>query len=81
MGRILFWLMLAVVAFALFKASQRKSRGKGADPAPGAEAMVQCAHCGIHVPESEARRDQANLPYCCEAHLRLGRGPASGPGR
>ena len=29
--------------------------------------MVVCAHCGLHVPETEAIRD-GNKIYCCEEH-------------
>ena len=36
-----------------------------------AEHMVGCAHCGVHVPESESVRD-GNAFYCSEEHRRLG---------
>jgi uncharacterized protein len=29
--------------------------------------MVTCAHCGLHVPQSEALRKGARS-YCCPAH-------------
>lgn len=38
------------------------------------ERMVECAHCGLHVPETESLSDQGRH-YCCAAH-RL-----AGPGR
>ncbi|ROH85851.1 hypothetical protein ED236_08940 [Pseudomethylobacillus aquaticus] len=38
-------------------------------PAPAqAERMVQCAHCGTHIPESESLQ-QAGIHYCSRAHL------------
>lgn len=43
------------------------------DPGPGsrkdgaAEDMIRCAHCGVHLPRSEALLD-GGLPYCTEAH-------------
>jgi len=38
---------------------------------PGAETMVQCAHCGIHFPSSEAVVHASGAHYCCEEHRRL----------
>ena len=35
------------------------------------EQMVPCAHCGLHVPESEAVRGGGSV-YCCDEHRRLG---------
>jgi uncharacterized protein len=35
------------------------------------EAMVQCAHCGIHFPASESISNAAGTVYCSEEHLRL----------
>ncbi|BAL26211.1 PP0621 family protein [Azoarcus sp. KH32C] len=35
------------------------------------ERMVGCAHCGVHVPESECVRDGETF-YCSEEHRRLG---------
>ncbi|MBB5392643.1 MULTISPECIES: PP0621 family protein [unclassified Herbaspirillum] len=42
---------------------------RGADS--GAETMVQCAHCGIHFPVSEAVTHASGAHYCCEEHRRL----------
>ena len=35
------------------------------------ETMVQCAHCGIHFPSSEAVVHASGAHYCCEEHRRL----------
>ncbi len=37
----------------------------------GAETMVQCAHCGIHFPVSEAVVHASGAHYCSEEHRRL----------
>ena len=37
----------------------------------GAETMVQCAHCGIHFPISEAVTHASGAHYCSEEHRRL----------
>ncbi|MEO8406839.1 MAG: PP0621 family protein [Oxalobacteraceae bacterium] len=34
------------------------------------ELMVQCDHCGVHFPASEAVR-QAGMAFCSEEHRRL----------
>ena len=38
-----------------------------ASPPPGAQTMLPCAHCGTHVPESDALQGKNGL-YCSEAH-------------
>ena len=35
------------------------------------ERMLGCAHCGLHVPESEGVRVGEDF-FCCEEHRRLG---------
>ncbi|HEY9024619.1 MAG TPA: PP0621 family protein [Burkholderiaceae bacterium] len=77
-GRLLLWVILGFVAWWLLRArkavppppSTAASRARAA--AGGApEAMVDCAHCGLHFPGSEAIRDGARL-YCCTAHRDAG---------
>lgn len=34
-------------------------------------SMVQCARCGVHLPENEAIKRQGHT-WCCEEHARLG---------
>ncbi|KAF1047243.1 MAG: hypothetical protein GAK35_00749 [Herbaspirillum frisingense] len=48
------------------KASRFKRRSDS-----GAETMVQCAHCGIHFPVSEAVVHASGAHYCSEEHRRL----------
>ncbi|SDM24420.1 uncharacterized protein SAMN05428957_103371 [Oryzisolibacter propanilivorax] len=35
------------------------------------EPMVRCAHCGVHLPQSQALQHDGRS-YCCEAHRRAG---------
>lgn len=37
----------------------------------GTERMVECAHCGIHVPETESLSSEGHH-YCCAAHRLAG---------
>jgi uncharacterized protein len=59
MGKLLFLLLIAAVAWAFFKKQQRPDRpaaGKSgeAQPAAAVERMVACASCGVHMPESDS---------------------------
>lgn len=54
------------------------SRGAGAGAPPrnpatdgASEPMVRCAHCGIHLPRSEALLKDGQT-WCGQAHARLG---------
>ena len=90
MGKILGWLMVALVAWVGWKlwtthqrrqvlrrppASSTEARPGGSpdprseDPA-GAERMVRCAHCEVHLPASQARFASGKA-YCSEEHQRL----------
>jgi len=49
----------------------RKPRGGADAPPPGQAELVQCAHCGMHLPRAEAR-SAGGRTYCSEEHWRLG---------
>lgn len=69
-------LLLVVIAVALWMFSARRrpppgpdagkpgTAGKPEKPAP----MLECAHCGVHLPQSEALNDVAGRAYCTAAH-------------
>ena len=84
MGKLLFWVAVVAVAYFAFKLiaiSQRKSeRAAGREPKRGAgsegrggkgEPMRQCAHCGVHLPASDALTS-GGRDYCSEAHRDAG---------
>ncbi|MGZ8253401.1 MAG: PP0621 family protein [Burkholderiaceae bacterium] len=71
MGRILFFLLLAVVIYMVWRSMQRRDKGP---PSSGTElgtpqAMVSCATCGLHVPRQEALL-LGDRFFCCEEHRR-----------
>lgn len=74
-----FLLLLSVLAIVIwFWLGRRKNPtgSAGSRTAPGAEKniaenIVVCAHCHLHVPESEAILAEGRH-YCCEAHRKLG---------
>jgi uncharacterized protein len=82
MIRLLFWLAVIILVVAAIRSKfrsavrrQQDAMSQGAStpapgPAPAAEAMAQCAHCGLHFPSSEAVRADG-LDYCSPQHVRL----------
>jgi len=80
-----FLLVLLVVGVGLWMltARLRGSRRDGDDPKPPRrpaagkpQEMVECAHCGVHLPAADALAEGSRL-YCSEAHRRLGAAPKS----
>ena len=80
-----FLLVLLVVGVGLWMLNARLrgpgsgGRGDAADPPKKPAAakpveMVACAHCGVHLPATDAQADGARL-YCSDAHRRLGPAP------
>lgn len=79
--RIVAWIVLIGLAWWAFRdrtsSGRRKMRGtagRAGDRAAIAppERMLDCARCGLHLPASEALRDSAGQPYCCEEHRAAG---------
>ena len=71
-------LVLLVVGFGLWSLVSRLrgnglKRGSSADPTKPATpvAMVECAHCGLHLPATDAVSAGSRL-YCSDAHRLLG---------
>ena len=80
-----FLLVLLVVGFGLWALLGRVRGPKtGADsrtaapktPGTSPVQMVECAHCGLHLPAADALPEGSRL-YCSDAHRRLG--PAQPP--
>ncbi len=92
MGALLKYLLLALVVVWLLyspavrgrlRGQERNANGKArAQPGPKQQTsrIAPCAHCGVHLPESEALHDIGGRIYCSEAHRLAGpRTPASRP--
>lgn len=72
--RLILYFALAMIAIyllrrALARAAGHDRQAPGESP-PEAERMVACAHCGVHVPESECLR-AGDAVYCSAEHRRL----------
>ncbi|MEN3294977.1 MAG: uncharacterized protein V7642_4230 [Burkholderiales bacterium] len=77
--KLLLWLALGLVIAAwlirsnkALKSADSSRRQVDAEARRGdAEPMVQCAHCGIHIPLSESVAGPAGSVFCSEEHRRL----------
>lgn len=81
MGKLLSWVVLIAVAYLALRflalSQRRRERSAAAPPETpgesggqrqvGSEMMVRCAHCGVHLPASEAIHD-GERTYCDRAH-------------
>jgi uncharacterized protein len=74
MARLLFWILLAVIAYAVAKHWSRAGVGRR-NPAGKlpSEPIVSCAACGLHLPQSEAHASGGQW-YCSREHLEQARG-------
>ncbi len=74
--KILIWLVIVLAVVVWVKralAGATRTAGQ-ADAArrPPSETIVQCAHCGVHFPVSEAVAGIGDAVYCCAEHRKLG---------
>lgn len=72
MGRIVFFLLLAIVAYVGWRFVQKRGRDRGAgsqEQQRVPQAMVSCATCGLHLPRQEAL-PLGDRYFCCEEHRR-----------
>lgn len=73
MARVFLLLAILLALFWWLGSRVRARRAEPRAPQPGRaadahETMVQCAHCGVHLPQSEAIAYQG-LHYCRRNHL------------
>lgn len=70
---ILVGAVLAVVW--LFVGRRRGEQRPPAPPQPGPakpQAMLACAHCGVHLPQADVVAGADGKPYCSDAHRLAG---------
>lgn len=75
MGRLLFFVLIAVLVFWVVRSYRRglKKRQEDADKEPPSiegEDMVRCTHCGVHLPKSESILSEDKF-FCSDEHRRL----------
>lgn len=76
------FLLWAVIGFAvvkwLFRTKQTAAQKDAVQQdnaervrCDGVETMVQCVHCGVHIPQSEAIIGRSGTVFCSEEHRLL----------
>ena len=69
MSRIVFFVLLAVAIYLVWRLLQKKRPPPNADSSVARLPMVSCATCGLHVPREEALIQDERY-FCCEEHRR-----------
>jgi len=77
--KFLLWgLIIAAIVFWVMrsrKVPSSKQDHSAREQADAGESMVRCAHCGIHLPRSEALIGRSGeRVYCSDEHRRLANG-------
>lgn len=70
MSKLLLFVLVLVGVYLVRRAmskSTTQSQGQTPPRGPQVERMVECAQCGVHIPEGEALQE-GGQSYCCEAH-------------
>lgn len=70
MTKVILLILAGLLAY-WFICGRPGRRPKSAAPTVAAEKMVVCAHCGLHLPESDALTGDGRS-YCCDEHRRHG---------
>ncbi len=66
------WLLVfAVIGFGLWVLIVRNRKPRRDDAVPKSQAMVECAHCGLHLPSDDALLSGTRV-FCSEAHRLAG---------
>lgn len=72
MGKLLLIIVAVVVIYLLLAGAARGRRAsRNTERAGAVENMVNCAHCGLNLPQSEAIESGGRF-FCGEEHRRLG---------
>jgi uncharacterized protein len=66
---VVLWVLRAKKALRDERDQQHRTMAK--ETPPIAEPMLQCAHCGVHLPASEALVGKDGQAFCSGEHLRL----------
>jgi uncharacterized protein len=72
-GKFLVLVLVVLAVWFLFKGLKKPPAPPVRRPAESlaGERMVACAHCGLHLPQSDATASGERY-YCSEDHRRLG---------
>ncbi len=65
--KYLFWLLVIALVWWAFTRPRQSTRKETPPSTDAPQDMARCAHCGIHLPQSEAVRGEKGL-YCSAEH-------------
>lgn len=65
---LLVWLAIVVLKRVFKRPNSTTSDSPKTKPNSDTEDMVQCAHCAVHLPRSEAYLINGKM-YCCKNHI------------
>jgi uncharacterized protein len=71
--KILLLIIGLALAFWILQSYKRKVEHRADKPVKGAEDMVRCAKCGVHLPRSESLKTN-QVFYCSADHRRAHQG-------
>lgn len=70
LAKFLLLIAVFIIAYAVLRNSARRRDANQAKPRSGAEDMVRCKVCGIHLPRSECLTSEGEA-FCSEEHQRI----------
>ena len=70
MAKILLLVLGLFVAYWILKSYKKKVERRANQKQVGAEDMVRCAQCGVHLPRSESLTSD-DVSYCSADHRRI----------
>jgi uncharacterized protein len=73
LGRILFYILIGVMIWLLWRGSRRAAARREAPESVRGEDMVACSRCGVHMPRSDSREEGGRL--VCRDNPRCGATP------
>ncbi len=65
------WLVIVAIGIVIYRYLSRDSDANKPKSEGNGVTMVQCASCGLHLPQGEAIPDEGRW-YCSEAHRSTG---------
>jgi uncharacterized protein len=68
---VLVLLVVVVFVWLMLRGRGRHKASRGTAPNVRPQAIVECDHCGVHLPRSDAVLDRSGS-YCCDAHKLAG---------